>query len=480
MSNYFTHLKYSFFVFFPDFRCWTLNELLLAISAFFLVGTLGGQPQDGRVVLTATDSACCYQLSYALQPFDPPYDAFELRLPAGFELSLLEIDLGAGWFVEELFLGGGYRFYRADFGPLPPVATNLLRVCAANQLAALDVPLEVTWSQLGGVLARDSLRWSCLGCNLEMIDSLVCSPAGGYDYFFRFVNDSPFAVSQLGVGGGGGASYFLTNEVAISDPVAVGDTSPWLLLPLAPTAEDSLSEFCFKLTARRQWNDLFLDCCTIDHCADLPPCDRCCQDSTQFLADLAAGFTVDVIGAGGNCTEVSLVVTPRQLTDCDTTRISRRLLPASLSISVPGRGNAAAQFGGLSTAGEVEICMEVSRTDFSGAACFDLATSLVCDTFLVNCQDTTVSVRETSPQPPAIRLYPNPTDGMVGIRAARPPQGPGWVDLYDANGRMLRRQNLQIGRIEHELDLGDLAAGLYLLHWWVRGEPPRLLKVIKR
>ena len=63
----------------------------------------------------------------------------------------------------------------------------------------------------------------------------------------------------------------------------------------------------------------------------------------------------------------------------------------------------------------------------------------------------------------ALEIWPNPTNGPLQISFSEELSGEVDVAIYNVDGRFVRQERLQSGVKNSELDLSDLAAGVYLL-----------------
>jgi hypothetical protein len=63
----------------------------------------------------------------------------------------------------------------------------------------------------------------------------------------------------------------------------------------------------------------------------------------------------------------------------------------------------------------------------------------------------------------AIRVYPNPTRGIVTLVLPAGLGAPVQLSVYDALGKRLLARNLSAGTEKTDVDLSGCAAGLYLI-----------------
>jgi len=63
----------------------------------------------------------------------------------------------------------------------------------------------------------------------------------------------------------------------------------------------------------------------------------------------------------------------------------------------------------------------------------------------------------------SIKIYPNPSDGVVYISAINSPSLQGWVYVYDIKGKLIVMQNLLHNNNSHQIDLSGYPDGMYFL-----------------
>lgn len=469
-AKYFTHSKFSFNV---------MNSLTGYIPLFILVflsaSQLSGQIANSRIELVKTAEDCCYAISYDLDDFAPAYTAFELRLPPGIELSLLNLSFEEGWFLEDLFFANGYRFYLQNGGVLPRSATNILQICLDSSLEGLSETLEFRWYIDGSLLAREYKDVSCAACSIAFQDSVVCNDTAGYTLFLQFVNQSVFDIDHLELEQIAGLTSVEAMLISLEGIVASGDTSEWIPISLNGNAEID-PDICLSLSSSRFVDGLRLDCCSNTFCVELPVCDRCCVDSTAFLADVAAGFDLTYNDLDSLCGSVDLLVTPRQLTACDSTLITRRFLEDEISISLPGNGNEPALFNGVANAGLYEICMEVNRLNFERESCFANSPLTYCDTILIDCM---TSVRENNEADVSFAVFPNPASKDIHLQEHFYSQI-NIATLLTINGQVLKQKQGSGPGGTKLFSIADLSSGVYMLHLQLVDGSHHFQKIIKQ
>ena len=87
--------------------------------------------------------------------------------------------------------------------------------------------------------------------------------------------------------------------------------------------------------------------------------------------------------------------------------------------------------------------------------------------------DDVVSTSQALPTAPQVRVFPNPSSGLLYLDTEEPPQ---LVQLYDLSGRLLLRQEAYD---RPQLDLNSLSAGVYLLEIYFSSGQRKTVKVIK-
>jgi hypothetical protein len=72
-----------------------------------------------------------------------------------------------------------------------------------------------------------------------------------------------------------------------------------------------------------------------------------------------------------------------------------------------------------------------------------------------------------------IRMYPNPTDGILNVTGlARNSK----IRIYSSLGILVKA----LDSFDGQIDLGDLPAGMYFIHFVQVGHSPEILAIIKK
>lgn len=80
-----------------------------------------------------------------------------------------------------------------------------------------------------------------------------------------------------------------------------------------------------------------------------------------------------------------------------------------------------------------------------------------------------------------IDLYPNPTTGTLKLQTNLPESQQASIHIVDATGKSVLRQQVEIGPTEAQINMGDLAAGLYLVRVQGQGiDFTQKIQLIKR
>lgn len=447
-----------------------MHPKLITYILFLIAFNLSAQ--SSRMELIPGEENCCFTLSYELSPADQ-FNTFEITLPPGDEFSTFNLALNNGWISTPLTNGDGFLIYRPDLANLPANANDFLIAC-------LDLPpernatnLTIGWSRDGGqVQVTETLPYNCYGCNLPLQDSIVCHPDGGYDYLFRFTNQSEFTVNELRFWEDGLGDFIEAESLELSNAVPPGETSDWVQLRLNATAE-SFADICFSITTSRRENGDYLECCTGYYCIKPPKCDRCCTEYTIFEENVNDGFRVD-FNNGNTCDSTQMTITPRSLTDCDQTLISRRNLLDSGGIAVQSSGNQSVIFPSLTINGQYEICMEVTRQDLDSMACYETASLMICDTVLVDCIVSTTEEKNTAVE---VNVFPNPTTDLVKIDS--PTQRMVSIIILDFSGKQLFKEVVQPTE-SVEVSLGQFPSGIYLLSCQFDNGRRKVIRMVKQ
>ncbi|MCB0639506.1 MAG: hypothetical protein KDC54_22925, partial [Lewinella sp.] len=207
-----------------------------------------------------------------------------------------------------------------------------------------------------------------------------CYPDSLFTYQFDFTNYSAFTIDRLQVWEDQTSGLILQEELTLPTPLPPGATATGLGLQLSPAAE-GLPEFCFALTSRRTLNDtISVDCCTENHCIDLPLCDRCCTDYEEFVADLNVGFIPEF-----SCADTSLMVRAPGLTACDRARWRLLNLSTNIAVSSVLDGDETFIYLPFGDETEYELCLTATRQDLLGVNCYEPGSLTICDTISFDC-----------------------------------------------------------------------------------------------
>lgn len=74
-----------------------------------------------------------------------------------------------------------------------------------------------------------------------------------------------------------------------------------------------------------------------------------------------------------------------------------------------------------------------------------------------------VDCNEWEGNEPGLEIFPNPTDNLVYINSEVLLSADCWVRLFDSKGALINNEHLGIRIDRHEIDLGDLPSGVYLV-----------------
>ncbi|MBX2926228.1 MAG: T9SS type A sorting domain-containing protein [Saprospiraceae bacterium] len=331
--------------------------------------------------ITYTDSmSCCFSLHFQYDPADGFYNGIELGIvQAEPSFSTVQFPLSDGWLYTSPEPSRRLRWTRPS-GPLPPGERRLADFCIDNWNSSEPVRLAVNWLNNGQLQCSDTLELYCSNCLQVIPDTVVCRDDSTYLYTFNIQNRTGFTVNSLRIREAPGNDYIVEQSVLLPVALAPGETLNGLSLTLRPSAA-SLADMCFELTpSRTAANGLNLDCCTVVHCVAIPDCERCCTDYEDFEADVAAGFRTEI-----DCNEGRLTAWSENLNVCDRVLWTVRNVNATATLGAVLGGHEAFNYF-FPFNGAYLICMEVTRNNADGMACYASGSTLkLCDTVLVDC-----------------------------------------------------------------------------------------------
>lgn len=114
--------------------------------------------------------------------------------------------------------------------------------------------------------------------------------------------------------------------------------------------------------------------------------------------------------------------------------------------------------------GEEHTKAWVIKVDANG--CMD---PLDCET-IVSTQDQPAVASEL---PMSMHVFPNPASEVIQVHFDQP--APALLQLYDVNGRLLRRERTAFGTLSHRMEVRDLPNGMY----WLKAQSKERVKTVK-
>lgn len=355
---------------------------------FLKSGGPQNNPEMTLVYLSEADSAgCCYTLAFDYDPSDGFYNGVEVSLVnPQVSFSAIQFNLADGWQHSIPVPDRRLRWTRPT-GTLPTGGYELFDFCIDGWHSNTPVRMAVNWLTNNAVVGTDTLEFTCQDCAAVLSDSIVCQADSGMVYHFRFENHTNFTVHRLRIRELPGQDFIAEDYIPMNPPLAPGATAAGLALHLG-AALTGQQQYCFEITPSRLLNDNTpLDCCTVEHCVDIPVCDRCCTEYSDFVADVDERFTYDL-----SCMDESVTFFASQLSECDLVQWRIRNVNGGPTIGGTLAGDVPFMYHFVDH-GPFRVCMRVTRRDLSGQACYppDQATLEVCDTLVIECPcvDTT-------------------------------------------------------------------------------------------
>ncbi|MEL6667405.1 MAG: T9SS type A sorting domain-containing protein [Bacteroidota bacterium] len=178
-------------------------------------------------------------------------------------------------------------------------------------------------------------------------------------------------------------------------------------------------------------------------------CDLSCGSFADFQSDVEAGFMFTTLEIGTNCDSATISLFPNGINpDTDT---------VLFYYTFEGSNETDTAFGGIMDSlenGIYEICMEVTRYNSTGDACF--ASLTYCELVPVDC----ISRLRYLDAQDHFTIYPNPVSHTLYVEGDRPAEV---LVLYNAIGQKIREERIAHTNFRYELAVGDLAAGVYIL-----------------
>jgi Secretion system C-terminal sorting domain len=88
------------------------------------------------------------------------------------------------------------------------------------------------------------------------------------------------------------------------------------------------------------------------------------------------------------------------------------------------------------------------------------------------------AVEENIVNPVKITVYPNPTSEIINLEFDTPTDGEFSLYLFNAQGKMVKTDQIGISTINKEINMQDLPAGIYYLRL-IKGKLVNVYKVVK-
>ena len=347
--------------------------------------------------LVSVDSiSCCYTLAINYQSeTDGIIDGLETNLISnGAIFSAVQYDLTSGWQYEQLQARRRLRWTHEQ-GNLPEGSVSLFTFCIDGWDEPEPAQLALRWRRGNVPVAFDTLTLSCQGCLRPQWQEVICEADSSRTYRFQFTNTTGFTVHSVRIGEENGQDLIAEEELLFDPPLAPNALSDTLSVRIQPAA-DTLQSLCFLLTpSRLDSSGLRLDCCTAEHCIDLPECDRCCTDYADFTDDVALGYVYQIECFYEATITFNMQARALGLGACDLVSWSLDDLTMGDDIAGTTTGNNAINFFDRRSS-EYALCMEVVRRNEDGTPCFGPDSTLVyCDTFFIDCpciQETAIDL----------------------------------------------------------------------------------------
>jgi len=94
---------------------------------------------------------------------------------------------------------------------------------------------------------------------------------------------------------------------------------------------------------------------------------------------------------------------------------------------------------------------------------------LDCETIVSTQDQPSVAI-----EPPlSMHVFPNPASEVIQVHFDQP--APALLQLYDVNGRLLRREQTAFGTLSHRMDVRGLPNGMY----WLKAQSKERVKTVK-
>lgn len=367
--------KYSFLSIHTLYSRWSL---LVCLWYMVAVHGFAASPFDmnSNTVYTIAnaDDGCCFEMYYnyclpqgitaletSILTTDVAFGAVQFPLGNGWQISTVEQDRRLRWIY------GGAE--------IPANNQALFDFCLQGWQPQDSVSIEIRWLRTGQSIQTDTLSLGCNACWQALNAGIVCNENESYTYTFDFSNESGFTINTLEVFEPSGQNFINTSSIPLAQPLNNGEVSESISLQIAAQAGNS-TDICFGITPRRTRADtISIACCSATYCIPLPPCDTCCTDFNDYVANVEEGFTIM-----GNCETRTLMVQANALNACDEVQY----LVSGLGGGIVD-GNEVFEIGGLVDEEAYEVCMQVRRQDIFGEDCYPDGLLEICEEYYFNC-----------------------------------------------------------------------------------------------
>jgi len=449
---------------FPGTLCCSLDSLNYIDIPFCnpcpFVSVEGWVPSEG--------DGCCFDIAL-INNFVPGYfDEIGICVLSPQTTITVYNPLGSGWLTSG-YTNTAFSLLPDPIGSgVPTGAFTLPQICLQTNVPPLQ-QIEIKWMKDGVVICRDTIEVFCEPpCGYLDEENIICEGNSGF-YIYQGIlnNNSGQTITQAFIQFNSPAGMGAYNQTINFAPVAPGNSIP-ISFVIGPPALPG-DTVCFTVTLH-QLDDMGIpiQCCYFEHCIVLPNCGDTddCLCNEEFFAQVAGGITANRLN---NNTFVFSPSNASYFDDCDTFKWTwgDTTPPTFLTISSGIMHNYALP-------GTYKICMWVTRTLPSGKMC----EARVCTKVKVIGVFDPI---ETWPNPVAMTVYPNPTDGLFSLTMFDDTVYPLEFVVLDVTGHEVVHY-LQLDKPYNNVvkfDLTKEAKGLYVIRFNI-GENQVYKKVLKQ
>ncbi|MCB0581415.1 MAG: hypothetical protein KDD10_19150, partial [Phaeodactylibacter sp.] len=237
---------------------------------------------------TALGADCCYTFTLKNGYQVPNYfTGFEtMILTPGVTFSGIDVPLPPAWWHSTI-TPGSHLSWEHFSGYIPVDTLDVFDFCLEGVTTSDSVYIKVNWMVEDSIACMDTLAVYCPECAVITQDTVTCTPDGGYELSFNFINLNELLLPVNAVGIAGDTMKIVSpvpgELVLLGDSVLYGEesTDPITVILEGPPAGNPGDTCCIQIVlAYLNEDSVRVECCYLEHCFVLPDCSQLCPGVT--------------------------------------------------------------------------------------------------------------------------------------------------------------------------------------------------------